>query len=163
MSLKVVLHARNLGAHFDSTRRGWGVTLTQRLAHATAILGTLDTLGVDALRKARLCDMAVLPKGLYGCEATPVNDLSLANFRARLAKVLHARPHPHGRSPAMVFLVRTPVGREDLDPDLRIFTLRMHMLRRQLLLWPEAPDMVRGILQVYRDMGVSRHLFGWVL
>ena len=84
--------------------------------------------------------------GLYGCEASHVDESALAQYTSRLAK--HLVPSTIMASNAMAYTVASD---SDDDPNVHILTRRVTMLRRMIAKWPHFLPRVVALLQAYQS------------
>ena len=68
----------------------------------------------------------MLPRGLYGCETSPVNEEAMQNMRSSIATALTYTTTR--RSVDLTFAMAS--GTVDLDPDIEVYTRRAALCRR---------------------------------
>ena len=69
---------RDLGGHLNTAaNRTYGTTLTERMRKTTDSVRALQRRKAPYKAKAELIRTKQLPKALYGCETTPVNESAL--------------------------------------------------------------------------------------
>ena len=77
-TIKVATDTRDLGAHLNTAQgRMRGTTLTSRMRTTTRATIRLGRIKAPYERKTEIIRAKMLPKGLYGCETTLVNDAEL--------------------------------------------------------------------------------------
>ena len=110
-----------------------GATLTARILSALTSLGRLRHMPVPRSHKVTAVLTHILPKALYGSEATHVSQGKLATLRAAIANVIG--PRSLRASSDLAFAISD--RKRDLDPETHILHLRLAQLRRAIL---HAPD-----------------------
>ena len=95
--------------------------------------------------------MASLPKGLYGCEGSPVCEAAMASFRTAIARTV--APQSSLASLSQVFMTSS-FGR-DLDPDVNVTHRRATMLRRMVCKHPEIEEKVIRAANIYKAKGLE--------
>ena len=91
VSLPVLNTFRDLGSHMNVSCRVDGATLTARITSALTSLGRLRHMPIPRAHKVTAVLTHILPKALYGAEATHVSQGKLAALRAAIANVIGPR------------------------------------------------------------------------
>ena len=86
----------------------------------------LDYVKAPYEKKEKVIRGKLLPKGLFGCESTPINETAMQKFRTAIATALTFATSK--RSTDFAFAVAS--GRTDLDPDVEVYARRVTMYRR---------------------------------
>ena len=90
-----------------------------------------------------------MPKAMYGCEVSPVNEIALRTLRSSFADVLTYTTAR--RSADFTFSVVS--GKTDLDPDVEIFVRRVTAMRRYITKSPANKEKMLRIYELYRGRG----------
>lgn len=140
---------RDLGAHYNAlASRAVGTTLTGR-TRATA-------MSAARLAKMRRIPYAVravtirtklLPKALYGCELSPINEAAMGTLRINLADNLCFKTAR--RSIDLTFATASYGG--DLDPDIEVVVRRVVPIRR---IHSKNEELAKLSLQILRECGL---------
>ena len=93
--------------------------------------------------KARFALICAHTRGLYGCEASPVDESALKHYTSILLRVVGTKCQMHARSLTFEF----SGGSYNVDPYVEFFTRRMMMLRR---VWIKLPGIRTQITQLYQ-------------
>ena len=141
-NIDVVHHMRDLGAYLSCTLVSSTTLSRQRLHSATQILMRIAHLPFTMEHKARFAFICAHTRGLYGCEASPVDESALKHYSSTLLRVVGSKCQMHARSLTFEF----SGGPRNLDPYVEIFTRRVMMLRR---VWIKLPWTRTQVTQIY--------------
>ena len=86
-----------------------------------------------------------MPKTLYGCEVTPVNETALRVLRSSFLRCMTYTTVR--RSADLVFAMASEGS--DLDPDINIFVRRVAAARRYITKNAEHQETIKGIARIY--------------
>ena len=101
------------------------------------------------LKKAEIVKAKKMPKAMYGCEVSPVNETALRTLRSSFADVLTYTTVRRSTE----FTFSSVSGNTDLDPDVEIYVRRMTAMRRYVTKQPANRDKMQRIYELYRDKG----------
>ena len=133
--LNVVLRHRDLGGQLELCRRGAGVTFNQRVSRAAKDCRSHARLPGTLAGRFRLAVSKYLPQALYGCETAPISLTSLRKLEAAICLLLLGRRGDRercSRTPALVFLAKSPHHGATACPRYYIFYRRVMGIRRVL-------------------------------
>ena len=152
--IAVITDGRDLGAHLNAAEgRMYGTTLTKRLEETAKEVESLNRAKAPYPTKAKIIRAAKLPKGLYGCEVSPINESALRTFRTAITKTLTYTTDQ--RSADLTFA--TASHGPDLDPEVAIAMRRAVAVRRYISKSEANERMARKIIKNYgakREPGV---------
>ena len=138
----MILHTRTLGAHLDTSQ-----LRARRMQTAAADAMRVHMRIRDTALRKRVTPGKLLPKGLCGCEATPVNATHLSKLRTELADGAVGTRLAKARAPELALLLYG--GDMILEPEVHILLARATLLRRQLHLSPHLARDVKEIWYLY--------------
>ena len=127
--------------------RMYGATLTKRMEETAREVESLNKVKAPYQTKAKIIRAAKLPKGLYGCEVSPINETALRSFRTSITRALTYTTEQ--RSSDLTFA--TASHGPDLDPEVAIATRRAAAVRRFISKCKANEDKVQAILEAYRN------------
>ena len=134
---------RDLGASLNTTFVNNTSLSRQRLQDAAQVLLRIAHLPFSMAHKIRFAMSCAHSRGLYGCEAAPVDESALGHHASILLQVVGTHNTMHARSLILSFCGGPPT----LDPYVEIFTKRILMLRR---VWIKLPALRPKIVQLYQ-------------
>ena len=79
-TIRVITDGRDLRGH-AAANRFYGTTLTQRMQETANEVEKLNRAKAPYEKKAMVIRAAKLPRGLYGCEVAPANEVALRALR----------------------------------------------------------------------------------
>ena len=103
-----------------------GTTLTKRMQAATSSTERLNFFKAPYDQKKHIAKAKLLPKGLYGCETSPINETAMRTWRATTATALTFTTTR--RSVDLTYAVAS--GKTDLDPEVNVYVRRAVAARR---------------------------------
>ena len=89
----------------------------------------------------------MIPKALYGCETSPINETAMRMLRTAFANCI---TFVTTRRSIDLTFVMASIG-TDLDPDVDVMTRRMTMLRRMMAKDPRTAEIMKDIYAKYRE------------
>ncbi len=112
----IIVHngARDLGSHLCTTTVLTSPTLTARINDAILTCNKILRTAFPPHKKAHMIRMAVLTKALYGIEAAPACETTLARLRHSIANTINT--HTKFTAAPMVFTIAS--HGTDLDPEV---------------------------------------------
>eukprot|EP00969_Alexandrium_andersonii_P229104 10118005-Alexandrium_andersonii.AAC.1 len=124
-AVPVRLHARDLGAHASFSKRMVSGTLAQRMMQVRTLALQIACLPAGLQRRCQAVRSKLIPKALYGVEATPASGQALKCLRSSVKRALHVGTMPMA-NPGLLFC---SWGKGNPDPLLRILVSRAKKLR----------------------------------
>jgi hypothetical protein len=155
-NLDVVLDARDLGAHLNTSAQIKAPTMTKRLQEAGDMVIKIRRLPHGYEGKAHFIRSKALPKGLYGCEASHINKQAIDHLASNIVDTI--APHSTLRSPALVF--STSSGGNDLDPQVEVLVRRALATRRAQVYVPEYTIRFEALAKYYQDKKENQDKYG---
>ena len=151
--IPVVEDGRFIGAHFDSTGRKRGTTLTERMRGAAGECERIARLPIGLRLTRTLIAAKVLPMALYGAECTPANADAVRKLRSAVQKALLGPAYPNASPELSLSIMGAPM----IDPEARVLEMRLTALRRELHLDLRGDgktyDNVLELLSFYEERG----------
>ena len=144
--IPVVTSMRDLGATLAVGNAPSTKLSKQRLQHAGRTLHKVFALSHRRHDKIVIMRATCHSAALYGCEASHVDEASLAHYTAKVAH--HLSPSGVNTSNSMIF---TASDQQEDDPSVFIAIKRVTMLRRVVAKWPSLRARITGILQAYES------------
>ena len=136
--MTIVQNHRDLGGHLDSSNRGTGTTLTNRINIATSELNTITIKFGGAAQRATIVRGTFHARGLYSADTTSVNQYSLNRlFTAVTRFILGTNRTPairNLRSVSLTLTAHQPPSGATNDPNHIIFNT-IQGQKRCLLSW----------------------------
>ena len=145
--IKVVIHARDLGSHLNTTANMCSPTLNHRIREAIEIVNKIGWTGFSMDIKAMLIRTKAIAKALYGVEASPYNRQTMQSLRVAIANVIAIK----SRLRSIDLAFATAMLGNDLDPEIVVFVRRALLLRRMLVKHPELTETVKNIWSIYNS------------
>ena len=147
-TIKVVQNFRDLGAHMSIGAGHCGTTLTNRMQAAIVKLRRLRWLPHDMATKIVFVLNGVLSGGLYGCEATHVNESEILKLATSVASALGIPSS--ARASTEVFFNTLP---KEVEPWAFVFINRVSLLRRILVKHGDLLPSISDTIQYYTGLG----------
>ena len=144
-TLAVVLDARDLGAHLNTAALAKAPTLTKRLKQASATVLKIRRLPHTYAQKAHFIRTKALPQGLYGCEASHINQQAMESLTVCIVDTI--APHSSLRAQALVF--DTASAGNDLDPQVEVLIRRSLATRRAQVYIEDFQDRFAALVKHY--------------
>eukprot|EP00973_Karenia_brevis_P089174 12366156-Karenia_brevis.AAC.1 len=123
----------------------------KRLHKATMCVRRISHLPHPRHVKARFIRTCAHSQGLYGCEASHVDEVALASYTSAVAKVVGPSNQMHAKS--LVFTLSN-LGL-DLCPTIAIQARRFGMMRRIICKWPSTKAQISRIFDAYEKMSFT--------
>ena len=147
-TIPVILHARDLGAHLNtSVGKQVGTTLTARIRGTTKSVIRIGKMKAPYSRKTAVIRTKMLPKALYGCETAPINEAAMRTFRSEVADA--AAYTTKRRSLDLTFT--TSSHGTDIDPEIEVYVRRVTSFKRAIVISDFNGKMIDTILGIYRE------------
>ena len=145
VTIKVVNHFRDLGAHISLDHTNTNTTMASRLQRATQWVKRLRGLPITHAQKVATIRTMVLPAALYGAE---VGHCPRADLQALETAIVNTiGPRSTRRSVPLVMELCSTGG--EIDPRVHLLTRKVCLLLRILAKFPQTKVKVQALLCAY--------------
>ena len=124
-----------------------GTTLSDRIRATANSVERLDRYSATYERKTAVVRGKMLPKELYGCEISPINETAMRSLRTAIVNCITFVTSR--RSIDLTFAMAS-IG-TDVDPDVVVVCRRTTALRRALTINVENASMIEDIIGAYTE------------
>ena len=148
--MPVIVDARDLGAHLNTLQdRKRGTILSERMRLTAGEVKRFDYINAPYEKKEQVVRAKMVPKCLFGCETSPVNEAAMRNICTSIANSLTFTTNR--RSTDFTFAVAS--GKNNLVPAVEIYVRRATLCRRVVGGSPGCAKMAKEVMQLYKARG----------
>ena len=146
ISIQVVNHFRDLGAHVTMDHTNHNNTLAGRLQRATIWVRRLTHLPITHTQKHEAIRTMILPAALYGSEVGHCPKAELLIFETAIAQALG----PKSARKSLALTMEMCSTRGEIDPRAHMLTRKVSLLLRILAKYPKCKVKAQALLCAYQ-------------
>ena len=154
----IIQSHRDLGGHLDSSLRGSGTTLTNRMNTSTNELNSITTKFGGAAQRATIVRGKYHARGFYSADTTPINQYVLDRSCTVITRfIIGTNKTPairNLRSVSLTMIAHQPTSSTTNDPIHVVFHARIRALRRAWHKQPSLHQFINELEAEYRKQSM---------